>query len=168
MAAWEEWHYYINHAKDSIRGPAILLDIHAHIHPEGNIELGYLISGSKLDNNDLDPNISSIRHLASRTSLTFEELLRGRSSLGYFLSEEGYSTVPSVSNPGPNGAPYWYAGTPGTNTAVSISTFLMEHSIGMCATKNTDGLLGYTFFLCEFSLTSKNCNNSIPEVCSIR
>ena len=123
VAAWEEWHSYINQAKNSIGGPTILFDIHAHIHPEGNIELGYLISGSKLDNNEIDPNISSIRYLASQTNIPFEQLLRGTSSLGYFLSEEGYSTVPSVSNPGPRGAPYWYAGTPGTNTAVRSSFF---------------------------------------------
>ena len=120
VAAWEDWHRYINQAKASIGGPTILFDIHVHIHPEGNVELGYLISGSKLDNNELDPNISSIRYLASRINISFEELLRGWGSLGAFLSSEGYNTVPSVTKPGPNGALYWYGGTTGTNTAVSI------------------------------------------------
>ena len=118
MAAWEDWHRYINQAKSSI-GQGILFDIHTHGHPEQNVELGYLISGPKLDNNELDPNISSLRNLASRTDVSFEELLRGWGSLGTFLSSQGYDTVPSVTKPGPNGAFYWYGGTTGTNTAVS-------------------------------------------------
>ena len=117
-SAWDEWHSYINQAKASIGGPGILFDLHAHIHKEGNVEVGYLISGKQLDNNQLNPNQSSLRYLASRSDTPFEKLIRGENSLGTYLTAEGYDTVPSVSKPGPSGSLYWYGGTSGTNTAV--------------------------------------------------
>ncbi len=61
VEAWEEWHRYIRQAKDAIGGPALLHDIHCHAHAERHVELGYLISGQQLDNNDLDPARSSVR-----------------------------------------------------------------------------------------------------------
>ncbi len=115
--AYEEFNEFINKSKAAINGRGILFDIHAHIHPEENIELGYLIPGSQLDENVLNASISSVKFLASRLeNMSFADFLRGEDSLGAYISAAGYPTVPSPRQPGPRGKRYWYAGTPGTNT----------------------------------------------------
>ena len=53
-----------------------------------------------------------------RINKPFAEIMRGERSLGAMLSVLGYDTVPSVKLPGPQGEPYWFGGTPGTNTQV--------------------------------------------------
>ena len=71
------------------------------------LSLGYLISGSNLDSSNFEAEDTSIFHLSTISSSTFEDLLRGTSSFGYFLEEEGYECVPSPTNSGPDGEAYF-------------------------------------------------------------
>ena len=71
------------------------------------LSVGYLISGSNLDSSNFEAEDTSIFHLSTISSSTFEDLLRGTSSFGYFLEEEGYECVPSPTNSGPDGEAYF-------------------------------------------------------------
>ena len=88
----------------------VFYDIHGHGHSIQRAELGYLISGSRLDSDDIDPNISSIRNVARHINISFDELLRGADSFGSYLSLEGYEAVPGPQHPGPDGNSYFSGG----------------------------------------------------------
>lgn len=107
--AWDEFMGFIRSAKSHM-AQGLLIDIHGHSHPEGWIELGYLISKTNLDSGNFSASDTSIYALSRRRLDTpFEELLRGRQSLGMFIEEQNmnYVCVPSPSNPGPNGGNYF-------------------------------------------------------------
>ena len=69
--------------------------------------VGYLISGSNLDSGNFVAEDTSIYHVSTISSHTFEDLLRGDASYGHFLEEEGYECVPSPTNNGPDGELYF-------------------------------------------------------------
>lgn len=116
--AWVEYHGYIERARSvaSERGQGMYLDIHGHGHPTARLELGYLLSGSRLDGTDasLDSagvrDATSIRALGQASPLDFSALLRGSTSFGAFLGAEGVAAVPSPDDRSPNGAPYYSDG----------------------------------------------------------
>ncbi len=117
--AWSEYHGFVDTASETMEaahGSGLYLDLHGHGHPIQRIELGYLLSGSALDLPDAalnDPAVaaaSSIRSLASGSPLPFADVLRGPDSFGSLLRDEGYPAVPSDSDPGPSGAPYFSGG----------------------------------------------------------
>ncbi len=116
MKAFDAYYNLISKSKDSFAGQGLLLDIHGHSHTTVRTELGYLLSAQDLDNNRLDPQKSSIRALASRVTISFEELLHGPHSFGGLLeaqhnSKETYYAVPSPTYIGPgNGHPYFKGG----------------------------------------------------------
>lgn len=117
--AWSEYHGFVDTASETVEavhGSGLYLDIHGHRHSIQRIELGYLLGGSTLDLSDAalnDPAYavgSSIRSLASVSPLPFADLLRGPDGFGSLLQDEGYRAVPSQSDPGPSGAPYFSGG----------------------------------------------------------
>ena len=112
QAAWTEYHRHLYQAKASVdRG--LYFDMHGHSHPTQWVELGYLISGSKLNTGDFQAENSSIRSLATQTNNsgeTFEELLRGSASFGNFLDHFGYPAVPSPQHLRPDGKPFYSGG----------------------------------------------------------
>jgi hypothetical protein len=117
--AWTEYHGFIDAASDSveaIHGSGLYLDLHGHGHEVQRIELGYLLSGSELDLSNEELNAprfatgSSIRALAEASVLSFSELLRGPDGFGSLLRAEGYPAVPSDTDPGPDGDPYFSGG----------------------------------------------------------
>lgn len=109
VEAWETWHKYIDDAKAAVGGPALYFDIHGHGHSVQQVELGYLISGADLDNNNLNSTTSSIRSLDTRyPNIEFNTLLRGEYSFGDFIVEEGFPVVPAPGTGGPEGLPYFY------------------------------------------------------------
>ncbi|XP_040298136.1 uncharacterized protein LOC121009228 [Bufo bufo] len=110
--AWDEFMGFIRSAKSHM-SQGLLIDIHGQSHPEQWIELGYLISKANLDSGKFSASDTSIYALSKRRpDASFEELLRGRQSLGMFIEEQNvnYVCVPSPSNPGPNGGAYFSGG----------------------------------------------------------
>ncbi len=106
--AWDDYYGFINKSKSTFQGPGLLVDIHGQSHPIVRTELGYLLSAEDLDRNILNPDISSLRSLAGRVTVSFEEILRGQTSIGGLLESNGnYSAVPSPVCPGPDGHPYF-------------------------------------------------------------
>lgn len=117
--AWAEYHGFIEAAKQSVDeqyGSGLYIDLHGHGHDIQRLELGYLLAASDLelpDNLLDDPDLvnrSSIRALALAAAVGFVELVRGATSLGGLLAQEGFPTVPSPAQPDPGGAPYFTGG----------------------------------------------------------
>ncbi len=111
--AEDAWHAYMDSledARDQLGGFALYLDIHGHGHPNDWVELGYLISGSNLDSGNFEQGDTSIVNLGDITSVEFDQLLRGENSFGDLLGQEGYWSVPSPTDPGPDGESYFSGG----------------------------------------------------------
>jgi hypothetical protein len=123
--AWYGYHEFINSAKSQVisdysRG--LFLDIHGHSHTIQRIELGYLLRSTELNLSDSMLNTttyineSSIRTLVGDNiqSISHSELLRGLNSFGTLLDDNGFPSVPSLSNPFPEPYEEYFAG--GYNT----------------------------------------------------
>lgn len=120
--AWSAYHAFIDIAKTKIEedfGKGIFVDLHGHGHDIQRIEMGYLLSKSELQMTDDEINDSalveesSIKELANSNlqSLTHAELLRGELSFGTLMSEAGFPSVPSLSDPFPeDDEPYFTGG----------------------------------------------------------
>ena len=118
--AWTEYHTFIEIASDSVVSQfeqGVYVDMHGHGHAINRLELGYLVQGFQLLNNDEylnNPdvvNFSSIRTLAASSALSFAELLRGPSSLGSLFEARGFPAVPSETQPDPgSGNPFFPGG----------------------------------------------------------
>lgn len=120
--AWFAYHNFIESAKVKIvedydRG--IFIDLHGHGHDIQRIEMGYLLSKSELQMADDEINNlslieeSSIRELVNSNLqlLNHAELLRGELSFGTLMSERGFPSVPSLSDPFPmDDEPYFTGG----------------------------------------------------------
>lgn len=119
--AWNEFHDFIGVARTEVlatEGKGWYMDLHGHGHEIRRLELGYLLRGSQLDLSDatLDAepayeDTSSIRTVSEVAGeASFAELLRGPSSLGALYADQGIRAVPSSSEPGPEGEPYFRGG----------------------------------------------------------
>ncbi|XP_068105391.1 uncharacterized protein [Hyperolius riggenbachi] len=110
--AWDEFMGFIQTAKSHMTH-GLLIDIHGHSHAENWVELGYLISKANLDSGKFSAADTSIYALSKkRQGTTFSDLLRGGQSLGKLIEQQNasYVSVPSPSNPGPNGGNYFSGG----------------------------------------------------------
>lgn len=117
--AWNEYHLWIETARkivEQAHGRGFYIDMHGHGHEIPRLELGYLLTSSDLAQPDayLDQagyiNKSSVRTLATESDISFPELIRGPNSFGDMLVRRGYPSVPSSSDPHPDGAPYFNGG----------------------------------------------------------
>ncbi len=108
--AWNDFQGFITIASNTVAassGTGFYIDIHGHGHPVKRLELGYLIRGSQLTNNDVvldQPEFaaqSSLRGLAARSRAPLSELVRGPRSLGALLAERGFPAIPSPQMPSP-------------------------------------------------------------------
>lgn len=118
--ALEDWHGFINTAKAAVlsaHGKGWYMDIHGHAHPIARLELGYLLADTDLNRSDaqLDASAtyetaSSINTVSAFSPLSFAALLRGPSSLGSLYAARGFPSVPSSSDPSPNGTAYFNGG----------------------------------------------------------
>ncbi|XP_071979547.1 uncharacterized protein [Engystomops pustulosus] len=130
--AWDEFMGFIRTAKSDM-SQGLVIDIHGQSHPEQWIELGYLISKTNLDTGRFLASDTSINALSKRrVDTSFEELLRGKQSLGKFIEEQNvnYVCVPAPSNPGPNGGNYFSGGyitsTHGSKTSGEVDAIQIE------------------------------------------
>lgn len=117
--AWFEYHSFIDAAKEAVldgHGRGFYIDLHGHGHEIDRLELGYLLSATELGLADATieettyENRSSIRELSQRSAASFAGLLRGPTSLGALLENQGFAAVPSVSQPDPGTDPYFSGG----------------------------------------------------------
>ena len=95
---FEQYHGYIKKAMKSVRSPGLFIDVHCHCHDQKWIEVGYLIGKVDLKLKTFVPKQTSIRALLKHSKYSLERILRGDKSLGYYLQEEGYNTIPSPKN----------------------------------------------------------------------
>ena len=102
--AYSDYHNFIN--KDFVHDfllngklkykQGIMVDIHCQGHPEDWTEIGYLLSDNELNSNNLKASKSSIQLLASLSSYSFENLVRGDVSIGGILQNKfNLKAIPS-------------------------------------------------------------------------
>jgi hypothetical protein len=117
--AWHEFQNSITSARAIAEGDfggGLYFDMHGHGHSVPRVELGYLLSSARLNGPDDELNnlttvqLTSIRELGRVRPSTFAELLRGETSLGGFLADEGVESVPSPASPGPGTDAYFTGG----------------------------------------------------------
>lgn len=115
--AWEDFHRRIDAAKAEVAercGAGLFIDMHTHVHEEGWTEMGFLLRGSELEQDDraLDALLSrtSVKDLVGRSGRPLAEVVRGPSSLGTLLGRDGFFTVPSRDQPDPDGGGYFSGG----------------------------------------------------------
>ena len=142
--AFDEFHYYIENAREEIItnfNTGILFDIHGHgPNPDGFVDIrtwiGYLLSGSELDESDefINENISidqtSLSSLVQYSSQPLSIIIRGEKSLGSIFEKKGYEALPSSSSPSPQGMRYFSGGFNtqlyGTNKNYNFSAIQLE------------------------------------------
>ena len=120
LIAFDEWHDFIYVAKAAVLAASErgwYMDMHGHGHSIQRLELGYLLTGSQLDlsNASLDANAAyedtaSIRTISEGAPISFSALLRGPSSLGTLYANNGFPSIPSSSDPSPDGDSYFTGG----------------------------------------------------------
>src|SRR6185503_11269225 len=120
LIALGEWHDFIDVAKAAVLQASDhgwYMDMHGHGHSIQRLELGYLLTGAQLDLPDasLDANAAyedtaSMRTISEFAPPSFSALLRGASSLGTLYANNGFRSVPSAAEPGPDGNTYFSGG----------------------------------------------------------
>ena len=118
--ALAEWNRFIDAAKAAVllaSGRGWYMDMHGHGHGLQRLEIGYLLTGAQLDLSDasLDANAAyedtaSVRTMSKGAAASFSALLRGSTSLGTLYASHGFPSIPSSSDPRPNGTPYFSGG----------------------------------------------------------
>jgi hypothetical protein len=113
MHAWMRYHFYIKHARELIinheynyQGKGLLFDLHSQEHPEGWVELGYMITSRQLLKKKYHLKTSS---LSSYLTKLFHpmEIITGNKSLGYFITKYQYLATPSPRFPSPPDQSYF-------------------------------------------------------------
>jgi N-formylglutamate amidohydrolase len=111
--AWQEWHQYIQAAKNDIvkrYGRGILIDLHGHGHTIQRLELGYLLNGSDFRLSDSIISTPQYRDRSSIKNLVLNnlngfnaaQLIRGTFALGTLLAAKNFPAVPSQQDLAPN------------------------------------------------------------------
>jgi hypothetical protein len=117
--AWTEYHGFIQDAKDTVTanwGTGHYFDFHINIHSGEWTEMGLGLSPTDLALSDQELDTARYRakshlaHLVANSDVYFPEVLRGPTSLGGYLEQYGYKTVPSPSHPDPDGGDMYWTG----------------------------------------------------------
>lgn len=120
--AWNEFQFFIDTAQaiaqSMFPGKVFYIDLHGHGKPIPRLELGYGLSGNRLNNPDSVLNTpaflatSSINNLvhSNRKAYTHAQLLRGPEALGTLLANAGFPAVPSEQTPHPGETDYFSGG----------------------------------------------------------
>jgi hypothetical protein len=141
--AWYEYHGFIQDARDIVTadwGRGHYFDFHINIHSAHWTEIGLGLNGSDLArsdqelNTDYYKNKSHLRSLVATSNVYFPEVVRGQTSLGGYLEQYGYKTVPSPSYPDPDGNDMYYTGyntyCHGPNLGGTINSTQVETYLG--------------------------------------
>jgi hypothetical protein len=91
----------------------LYIDLHAHGHTIQQLELGYLVSKTQLQNlSAVQPTSTSLSNLfIANPQATVQGLLTGSNAFGTLMGAQGYPSVPSEAFPAPNAAdPYFDGG----------------------------------------------------------
>ncbi len=126
-AYWKTFHNQIFKFREEIQtrfGKGLVIDIHGHGFSKQRIQLGYLLFSDDLRKDDEVINTSTYINKSSIKSLinnnqkgfTLSDLLRGPNSLGAYLTQEGYPTVPSPNDRAPLVGDGFFSG--GHNTSI--------------------------------------------------
>lgn len=118
MEAWNDYHSFIDSAKQAIGGPGLFLDLHGHSHPESWVELGYTISKELLNSSQYTAADTSVHDLFRRLNATgqvedIKQLICGPLSLGGLIeavADMSIAVVPSPQNPSPDKGGYFRGG----------------------------------------------------------
>ncbi|KAI0239388.1 hypothetical protein LSAT2_009897, partial [Lamellibrachia satsuma] len=110
--AYNNFTAFINAAKTSIGGRALLLDIHGQTHAANWTELGYAVSASKLNSGLFSASDSTIKAIGMHTTHASKICFAYTTpnSLGHYLSNEAYRVVPSPVFPSPGSNGYYSGG----------------------------------------------------------
>ncbi len=118
--ALTQWHAFVDvavKAAISSSGKAWYMDMHGHGHQIQRLEIGYLLSATRLELTDstLDANsayedAASIRTVSRSSASSFSSLLRGANSLGNLYANNGFRSIPSSADPRPGGDAYFSGG----------------------------------------------------------
>lgn len=113
LQTWRAFHEAIGKAR-AAAGRGLFLDLHGHSHPQPWVEIGYLLNAEQLKTEGgefaaLAP-VSSVASLAATSPATFEELIRGKDSLGGLLHRAGFPAVPGPEIPHPGDEPFFRGG----------------------------------------------------------
>jgi hypothetical protein len=116
---WNNFHAAIDTAINRVKTKypqCLYIDLHAHGHALQQLELGYLLSRTQLQNSaNVSPTTSSLLSLFDNNAVTLSQLLTGASAFGTLMTNEGYPSVPSAAYPFPAPADPYFDG--GYNTA---------------------------------------------------
>ena len=144
-AATRTWHEYqqaLLAAKQHVTktsGRGLFIELHGHGHTNQRLEIGYLLRERDfelpLEEFEKLKAKSSVREIAERGQMSFEELIRGKSSLGGLLEQQGVAAVPGLTMRSPGKDEYfnggWNTMTHGSRDAGTISSVQIEcHRVG--------------------------------------
>lgn len=103
---YNQFHDFIQDSKKEIEekfSKGLYIDIHGQSHPKAYLEFGYLIDNSILRQHESilrdytkDSSISSLSNFSKEC---FIDQIRGPSSMGSLMCNEGYDSIPSVKLP---------------------------------------------------------------------
>jgi hypothetical protein len=175
--AWTEYHAFIQDAKDTVTadwGRGHYFDFHINIHSGKWTEIGLGLSGADLAHSDeeLDTpyykNKSHLKSLVSNPRIDFPEIVRGPTSLGGYLEQYGYKTVPSPSYPDPDGGDMFYTGyntyCHGPNLGGTINSTQVETYLGFVVPDVRDAYSHaladaiYNFMVMYYGITFQDLN----------
>ncbi len=116
--AYNSYNEFIQEALDAVQNTEVttglFLDLHGHTHLEEWVELGYLLSKTQLNEQTSIAKNSSIRSLVENKcgsdQACFASILYGNESLGSFLQNDGFTTIPSPDHPSPGNGNYFSGG----------------------------------------------------------
>ena len=113
MHAWIRYHFYLKYARELIinneynfNRKGLLFDLHSHVHEQGWVELGYLITSRQLLTKKYNLNSSSLALYLTKLFQS-NQLIIGNKSLGYFIMKYNYLATPSPIFPSPSDQSYY-------------------------------------------------------------
>lgn len=107
---YKEYHNFIRSAKEELKGPGLVIDLHGQNHHQNSIEIGYLFKKSELNNQDYKTTVPSIKNLLEKTKICTPDMLYGDNSLGALFENAGFQAVPSPRQHYPGKEKYYKGG----------------------------------------------------------